>query len=56
MVTLEPDRDEAGMLQSGDRLLPGDPAGKPSGHAGTRTSNEVTKGGCGAAGAGSSSR
>jgi hypothetical protein len=33
-----------------------DSAGQPGGHAGTRTSNEVTSGGCGRAGAGSSSR
>jgi hypothetical protein len=47
---------EAGALQCADGLLSGDSAGQPAGHAGTRTSNEVTSGVWDIAGAGSSSR
>src|SRR6266508_6534039 len=51
---LTPHRHEAGSFEGGDCLLAGDTPGQPTGHAGTRTSNEVTSGGDGAEGAGSS--
>ena len=56
VIALHSHRLEAGPFERGDRLLAGDAAGQPAGHAGTGTSIEVMRGGARADGGPSSSR